>query len=514
MQEIDRKAIEGLGIPGLELMENAGRSVYDMILEYYGPAEGNRVAIVAGKGNNGGDGHVVARYLKEDGAHVEIYLIGKKSQVKGDAAENLMRAERIGIAIHEIEDSEDLIIPEDTWVIVDAIFGTGFNGKLRQPYDHIIKKINQSGIPVVAVDTPSGLDGTTGRVTDPCINADITVTFGLAKIGQALYPGKANCGNLEVVDIGFPPGLDDDIHTYLITAEEAVKLLPHRIHNAHKGNFGKLFVLAGSTGLTGAACLASMAAYRSGAGLVTLGCPASLNQIFETKLTEVMTKPLPDVAKKGCLATRGMGEIREMIDWADAIAIGPGIGTHHETAELVTRLVEEIDKPMVIDADGLNILSKNLESLKAHKRPLVISPHPGEFARLSGHSIDEVQQYPIDLASQFAWDYDLSVILKGAPTVVTRRSGNIYINYSGNDGMATGGSGDVLTGLIGGFLAQGVCYSDAAVLATYVHGLAGDIAAEIYGTRGMIAGDILQFVPQALSELENCCDDDIGDYED
>jgi hydroxyethylthiazole kinase-like uncharacterized protein yjeF len=225
----------------------------------------------------------------------------------------------------------------------------------------------------------------------------------------------------------------------------------------------------------------------------------------------VMTRPLPDVAKKGYLALRGLGEIRQQIEWADAIAIGPGLGTHHETAELIQRLCKEIDKPMVVDADGLNNLAKDLSCLHAHKHPLVITPHPGEFARLTNHSIEEVTDNRIKFASEFAREYSVCVVLKGAPTVVARRSGNVYINYSGNEGMATGGSGDVLTGLIGGFLAQGVCYSDAAVLATYVHGAAGDIAAEMYGSRGMIAGDILEFVPQALMELEDYRDEEIAD---
>jgi NAD(P)H-hydrate epimerase len=507
MRHIDRKAIDGLGISGLDLMEAAGRSVFDMILEYYGPAEGNRVAVIAGKGNNGGDGHVVARYLKEDGAYVEIFLLGLKSQVHGDAEINLKKAEELGITIHEITNPENFHIPDDSWIIVDAIFGTGFTGELRAPYNHYISLVNQSGIPVIAVDAPSGLSGATGRVTEPCVRADLTVTFGLPKIGQALYPGKAYCGFLEIADIGFPPGLDDDIHTYLITDHEAARILPRRAPDAHKGDFGKLFVLAGSTGLTGAAAMASMAAYRCGTGLVVLGCPKSLNPIFETKLTEVMTKPLPDVASKGHLAKRGMGEIRQQVEWADAVAMGPGIGTHHETAELVQRLCRDIEKPMVIDADGLNIMAKDLDCLKAHRRPLVISPHPGEFARLSGHTIDEIGEFPIELASQFAWDYDLCVVLKGAPSIVVRRSGNIYINYSGNEGMASGGSGDVLTGLIGGFLAQGVGYTDAAVLATFVHGLAGDIAAEVHGSRGMVASDILEFVPQALLEIEDCCEE-------
>lgn len=507
MQEIDRKAIDGLGIPGLELMENAGRAVYEMILEYYGPAEKNRVTVVAGKGNNGGDGCVAARYLRQDGAHVEIFLIGRKDQVQGEAAVNLKKAQELDIAIHEISDPENFHVPDDSWIIIDAIFGTGFAGGMRLPYSQIINEINQSDIPIIAVDTPSGLDGATGKVAEPCVKADLTVTFGLPKIGQVMYPGKSHCGFLEIADIGYPDSLDDDVHTHLVTDKAAAALLPYRKPDSNKGDFGKLFVLAGSTGLTGAAYMTSLAAYRCGTGLVVLGCPKSLYPIMAAKLTEVMTKPFPDVAKKGCLALRGLGEIKKQIEWADAIAMGPGIGTHHETTELVQRLCRYIEKPMVVDADGLNILAKNLDCLKDHKRQMVISPHPGEFSRLTGKSIEDIIENRIELASAFAREYSLCVILKGAPSIVARQSGSIYINYSGNEGMATGGSGDVLTGLIGGFLAQGVCYGDAAVLATYVHGLAGDIAAEAYGSRGMIAGDILEFVPEALIELEEVAGD-------
>jgi len=507
MQALDHKAIETLGIPGIELMENAGRQTYEMILEYYGPAEQNRVTVVAGKGNNGGDGFVVARYLQQDGAHVEIFLIGKTGDTKGDAAVNLKKAQELDIPVHEISDPDNFHVPEDSWIIVDAIFGTGFSGPMRAPYKQIISTINQSDIPVVAVDSPSGLDGATGKVAEPCIRADLTVTMGLPKIGQVMYPGKSYCGFLEVVDIGYPDGLDDDIHTYLVTDLEAARLLPHRKPDSHKGTYGTLFVLAGSTGLTGAAYMTSMAAYRCGTGLVVLGCPKSLYPIFASKFTEVIARPLPDVASKGHLALRGLGEIKKYIENAEAVALGPGIGTHHETTDLVQRLCRHIDKPMVVDADGLNILAKNLKCLKDHKRPLVISPHPGEFSRLTGKSIEEISENRIQMASEFAMEYSLCVILKGAPSVIARRSGNVYINYSGNEGMATGGSGDVLTGLIGGFLAQGVCHSDAAVLATYLHGLAGDIASEAYGTRGMVAGDILEFVPEALIELEELAAD-------
>jgi len=503
MQKIDRKAIDGLGIPGLELMENAGRSTYEMIIDYYGSVEENRIAVVCGKGNNGGDGHVVARYLKEDGAHVEIFLLCSKDAPQGDAAVNLKKAEELGIPIHEILNPENFYIPDDTLVIVDAIFGTGFIGNIKSPYDIIIDKINETNIPVIAVDAPSGLDSETGKVSSSTIKADLTVTFGLPKIGQVLYPGKKYCGSLEVVDIGLPAGLDENIDTYLVTDSYAAKLLPERKPDAHKGDYGKLFVLAGSTGMTGAASMASLAALRCGTGLVILGCPSSLNPIFEAKLTEVMTKPLPDVKKRGCLALRGMGEIRQQIEWADAVAVGPGIGTHHETVELVQRLAVQVKKPMVIDADGLNCLAKNRDILKQHQGPLVISPHHGEFSRLSGIETTSIADDRLRLASSFAAEFNLTLILKGAPSIIADPSGRIFINNSGNEGMATAGSGDVLTGAIGGFLAQGMTAIDSAVLATYLHGLAGDSAAETFGSRSMIAGDILENMSEAILELED-----------
>ena len=414
MQEIDRQAIKGMGIPGLELMENAGRAVYREIIDRFGIMKGRSIAVVCGKGNNGGDGFVVARYLKEEDVDVEIFLLCKKDVPQGDAAVNLQRAIQLDIPIHEVLEPADFQVPANTWLVVDAIFGTGFSGDIKPPYDAIIARINDMPVPVVAVDAPSGLDGETGKVSTPTIRAELTVTFGLPKIGQVLYPGKSYCGSLEVVDIGFPPGLDKHINTYLVTDDDAEMLLPPRKPDAHKGDYGKLFVLAGSTGLTGAATMTSMAALKCGAGLVALGCPASLNPIFEIKLTEVMTKPLPDVKKKGCLALRGMGEIRQQIDWADAVAIGPGMGTHHETTELVQRLTRQVEKPMVIDADGLNILAKDTAILKQHKGPLVISPHPGEFSRLTGLSIAEIADNRLKHAAEFARRFNLTVILKGA----------------------------------------------------------------------------------------------------
>ncbi len=472
MQNIDRRAIDGMKIPGLELMEAAGSFVVDAIIEQYGDITGQVITIVCGKGNNGGDGFVAGRYLHEKGAKVEIFLTGRADAVEGDARTNLKSAKKIGLHIKEIDSPGDFAIDENSTIIVDALFGTGFSGDIKAPYDEIIAKINDHPASVVAVDAPSGLDGATGAVAEPCVRADLTVTFGLPKFGQAVYPGKEYCGLLLVADIGFPDEAIDqeDIDRHLLMEDEAAAMLPRRAPDSHKGDFGKLFVLAGSEGYTGAAAMAAEAGLRSGTGLVILGCPSGLNDIFEQKLMEVMTKPLPQVRKRRCFALRSLGEIREMVSWADAVAVGPGIGIYHETRDLIFRLIAKLDKPAVLDADALNILAKNMDYLKGHSAPLVISPHPGEMSRLTGKTIEQIQKNRIDIALEFAEEFNLVCILKGAPSVIAAPSGQVWINPTGNEGMATAGSGDVLTGLIGGFLAQGLMDIDAAVLGCYVHG--------------------------------------------
>jgi NAD(P)H-hydrate epimerase len=519
MQSIDRRAIEGMKIPGLSLMENAGIRTADIICDRYavegspaGGVAGKTVAVICGKGNNGGDGFVVARLLHQRGAKIIIFLIGAKGGVQGDALVNLERAQAAGLAVHEIADSAAFSIPSDCEVIVDAIFGTGFSGPVKPPYAEIIRAINahrgravSTHAPVVAVDAPSGLDGATGQVSDTCVKADISVTFGLPKYGQVVYPGKSYVGELLVADIGFPEKAisEEEINLHYLTPIEAAAMLPHRAPESNKGDFGKLVVLAGSVGYTGAACLTAESGLRSGTGLVILGCPAGLNDIFETKLTEVITRPLPEVRKRRCFALRGLGEVREMVKWADAVAVGPGIGAYHETRELIFRLLAELDKPAVFDADALNILARDIDRLKGHSAPLVISPHPGEMARLTGRSIEQIQRNRIGVALEFSQEFNLVVILKGAPSVIAAPNGEAWINPTGNEGMATAGSGDVLTGIVGGFLAQGMLDIDAAVLGCCVHGKAGDLARDEIGSRGMIAGDILAMLPEALQGMEN-----------
>jgi ADP-dependent NAD(P)H-hydrate dehydratase / NAD(P)H-hydrate epimerase len=503
MQSIDRRAIEGMKIPGLTLMENAGTRVVETILEHF-DLSGKRVTVVCGKGNNGGDGFVVARLLHEHGIKIDLFLIGEREAVTGDALTNLERAEKAGLTIQSINNPSAFAIAPDTALIVDAIFGTGFSGPIKTPYDEIVRKINEFYAPVVAVDAPSGLDGASGAVSDPTIKADLTITFGLPKLGQAVYPGKAYCGQLVVADIGFPEKAihEERINLNILMADEATRMLPFRAPAGNKGDFGKLFVLAGSVGFTGAAALTAEAGLRTGTGLVVLGCAESLNDIFEMKSTEVITHPLPEVRNRRCLALRGLGEVREQVKWADALAVGPGIGTYHETRDLIFRLITKLDKPAVIDADALNNLAKDVSQLKGHPAPLVISPHPGEMARLTGKTIAEIQKDRINIALSFAQEYNLVCILKGAPSVIAAPSGQTWINPTGNEGMATAGSGDVLTGIIGGFLAQGMIDIDAAVLGCYVHGLAGDLARDEFGSRGMIAGDILRMLPEALMEIE------------
>jgi len=503
MQNIDSYAIDNLGVPGIELMEAAGARVVESIEEYIKDIGSQSVCIVCGKGNNGGDGFVVGRLLKEKGAIVKVFLIGDKKSVKGDAKLSLEKVEEKWLDVEEISNPDDFDIPENCTLFIDAIFGTGFSGDIREPYDFIINQINDYGVPVIAVDCPSGLDGATGNVADPTVRADVTITFGLPKFGQAVYPGKAYCGHLIVGDIGFPDKAIDheECDLSMLVDEDASALLPHRAPDSHKGDFGKLFVLAGSEGFTGAAALTAESSLRSGAGLTVLGCPSGLNDIFESLLTEVITKPLPDVRKRRCLALRGLGEIREMIKWSDAVAVGPGIGTYHETRDLIFRLISKLDKPAVFDADALNILAKNNDYLKNHSAPLVISPHHAEMSRLTGKSVAEIEEDRIDITREFASHYNLVCILKGAPSVIADPSGHVWLNPTGNEGMATAGSGDVLTGLIGALLAQGLMDIDAAVLGCYIHGMAGELACEKLGSFGMIAGDIMRFLPEAFKTL-------------
>lgn len=505
MQRIDREAIDKIGIPSLELMENAGRGIAEFILEeiddYAIPC---RTAVFCGKGNNGGDGFVIARYLHQAKHPVTIYFIGPPDKLSADAQANYKRAKEAGIELIEISIVDQVREEIDAPVIIDAIFGTGFSGAPRGLAAEMIERINDQDGRIVAVDLPSGLNADNGTFEGTVVAADFTCTLAQPKFGLYVSPGRELAGRVQVIPIGIPDSAIAKfaVTTELITPALVSSLLPYRPPDGHKGTFGNFLAIAGSTGLTGAAAMTAQSAIRSGCGMARIACPKSVLPIIASKTTEVMTIPMPDVAKKGALALRGLGDIMKRVQDHDAIAIGPGLGLHHETKELVRRLIARIDKPLVIDADGISALQGHIEILKGKTKPVILTPHPGEFARLTGNKPTDDIHDRIGKAKAFATEFGVTLVLKGSPSIVADAEGNIWVNSSGNAGMATGGSGDVLTGIIGSLLAQGMNAVDAAICGTYIHGLAGDLAADEFTQRAMIAGDIIAFLPEAFEWLE------------
>jgi len=505
MRAIDSETIKKQNIPGPELMENAGRGIAENIRENIpGDTTDFKIAVFCGKGNNGGDGFVIGRYLFEYGYDVTIYLPAPCNNLSEDAFLNFNRAKELGMKLIAIEACEQLPDVLEADYIVDAIFGTGFSGSPRGLLSKFIHYINSTKLPVIAVDCPSGLDVNNGRCEGETVQAVSSYSLAAAKIGMYYSPGREKCGVVDIVPIGIPENVwtQFDIKENLITPEMVGKLLPQRKPDGHKGDFGKLFILAGSTGLTGAATLSAEASARSGLGLVTVGCPQTINPILENKLTEPMTYPLPDVGKKGFLARRGLGEIRKKMAENDAVIIGPGVGTHHETKELIQRLVSKIDKPVIIDADGLNAFSKNRDILSSEHSKFVLTPHPGEFRRLIDEEIPDDLSDKYNLVRKYAKKYNSVIVLKGSPTIIVDTDEQLYLNPTGNNGMATGGTGDVLSGIIGSFLAQGLNPLDSAIAGVFLHGLCGDLAVDDYGERSMIAGDLIEYLPDAFALLE------------
>jgi hydroxyethylthiazole kinase-like uncharacterized protein yjeF len=508
MQELDRRAIEECGIPGIVLMENAGRGAAELLARHFPEAYTRSIAILAGGGNNGGDGFVIARHLKNWGIPVKVYLFSSIDAVKGDANTNLRIWLAMGGELVEVIYKGDFAGIKKEFskasLMVDAIFGTGLHSEVKGFLKDTISFVNSLPQPVMAVDIPSGLDATAGKVWGEAIRADLTATFGLAKIGQVIEPGAAHVGQLEVVDIGIPRHLIEEaaIKTFLLGPDElAMDLLDPRPAQSHKGDYGHLFVLAGSPGKTGAAAMVCSGALRTGAGLVTLGIPASLNPILEAKLTEAMTAPLPD-AGSGYLVANSVERIHQLLDGKTALALGPGISTDAQVQEVIVKLIPETTLPLVIDADGLTALGSRSEILKQGKGSVVLTPHPGEMARLVGITTEEVQADRIGVAKSCAASFNSIVVLKGNRTIIATPKQEVYINATGNPGMASGGTGDVLTGMIGGLLAQGLLPLEAAKWGVFLHGLAGDLAAKEIGEIPLIAIDIIDYLPDALAEVK------------
>ena len=506
MRKLDRKAIEEFGIPGLVLMENAARGTVNAMYRHFPDFQTKRVGILAGRGNNGGDAFAVARYLINRSIACQVYLLAAKEEVKGDAADNLEILLRMGGEVVEIlnkeawEATKEKIAAND--FLVDGILGTGLKGPVKGFFHDLIEQINSLNRPVVSIDIPSGLDSDSGQILGTCIRAKITATFGLAKRGLLVQPGAQYCGKLVLVDISLPRSAVamEKIQDYLIEGTDFLPYLPPRDPNAHKGAFGHLLVLSGSPGKTGAAAMVCEAAVRVGTGLVTLGIPESLNAIMEIKLTEAMTEPLPETRDK-TISLEAEGRIAELCSRKNALAIGPGLSLNPETAQLIRRIVCGAQLPVVVDADGLSAFTGQMDLVGKKGASLIFTPHPGEMARLLGITVQEVQQNRIEVARKFARETGMILVLKGARSLVASPEGDVFINPTGNPGMASGGMGDVLTGMVGGFLAQGFPPLEAAKLGVYLHGLVGDFVAHKKGERGMSATDLIEETPRILRAL-------------
>ncbi len=507
MQAMDHHTIDEFGIPGRVLMENAGRGATRFLLQQFPDVQDKKVGVIAGRGNNGGDGFVIARYLKQRNIFVGVYLLGNADTVRGDARANLKLLKPLGVPVIEIPDEKafrQCMSEMDNFELwVDAILGTGLKSEVKAFYRTIINYINDRQKSVFAVDLPSGINADTGQICGVCIRADATATFAYPKIGHMVYPGAACCGSLETIDIGVPPHIAAAVapQQFLITAEGIQRILPPRPPETHKGTTGHLLVVAGSTGKTGAAAMTCTSALRTGVGLVTLGVAESLNSVLEGQLLEAMTAPLPEFAA-GVLGDSALDPIHnELLPGKRCLAIGPGLGQAAKTRELVRGIIRKCQIPVVVDADGLNHLAGDLDGLEDAAAPIILTPHPGEMARLMKVSVKTVQQDRITCARKFAVRHNVYLVLKGARTVCADPDGRVYLNPTGNVGMASGGMGDVLTGMIAGLIAQGLAPARACQAGVYLHGAAADSLAESRGPYGYLAGDVMNSIPGEIKKI-------------
>ncbi len=507
MKRIDKKAIEDLGIIGPLLMENAGAEISREMIKRIPLLEEKSVTIVCGKGNNGGDGFVVARHLFNKGCSPKIILLAKKRELKGDAELNCRIADKMGISITEVVSQEEwekvrkAVMCSD--VIVDAIFGTGLERPAEGRYVEAINDINKSDAFIVAVDIPSGISSDKFQIIGPSIKADLTVTMAAPKISHVFPPAENYMGEVVIADISAPPFLfeDESLNMEMIEKERIVSYFKKRDNNTHKGTYGHIFILAGSLGKTGAAVMAGKAALEMGAGLVTVGTPKSCLPIVARSMMELMTEPLEETPES-TLSEKALDKIKKLLKGKDAVLIGPGISTNKQTRNLIRSLLPLIKVPALLDADALNCVASDPEVLKSLSFPVVITPHPGEFARLVKTSAKEVVEKKLELAPEFAKKYGVYVVLKGYRTIIATPDKKIFINPTGNPGMATGGSGDVLSGMMASLIMQGGDFLNAVLASVYVHGLSGDMAVKKIGEKSIIAGDLIDFLPGAVMSME------------
>jgi NAD(P)H-hydrate epimerase len=506
MRALDARAIRELGIPGPRLMDSAGTGAAALIARWLAPIRGKTVVIVCGKGNNGGDGFVVACRLRARGAVVRVFLVAAREEIGGDAADALRRWRGRVEEIHSDGDLGALTrVIGRADAVVDALLGTGLTGGARGLVGAVIELINREGartrVPVFALDLPSGLSSDRGALLGPTIQAARTVTFAGLKRSLLLHPAAARAGVVEIASIGVPAEeTRRGLTTWRLEAADVRPAFPPREVDAHKGRFGHLLIVAGSRGKTGAAVLAARAALRAGVGLCTIAAPESQQPIVAAQAPEYMTEALPETAAHS-LSREARERVLELARRMDAVALGPGLSLDPETQELARALIREVERPMVVDADALSALAGHLDLLRRAAGPRALTPHPGEMARMLGVGVDVVQADRLEITRSFGRDHAVALALKGAGTVIGGPDGHVVINPTGNPGMAKGGSGDVLTGIVGALLARGVEVVAALRAGCYVHGLAGDLAAGVKGETAMIAGDIIERLPETLRAL-------------
>lgn len=503
MNAVDKEATSKFGIPSLLLMEHAAQSVFDYLESEY---KDEALMIVCGPGNNGGDGLALARLVKAfTKREMKVFMLAHEEKLTADGKVYFEICKKLGIDMTLVDDQNmDKIIKELHHVplIVDALFGTGLGRPIEGRYKEIILAINESNAKVVSIDIPSGIDGVTGKVQKVAIHADATITFMAPKVGLFLYPALLYTGVVKVANIGMPFELIEKAPSQIFSIEqdEMHLLLPKRPIRSNKGTYGKVLTIGGSLGMAGAISLTSLAAYRTGCGTVTAAVPQCIIEIMQQKLTEVMALSMPD--KDGFFDEKAAGKISESLAKYDVIAIGPGMGRKPSSVDLLREILK-VDKPCVIDADALFVLPELITLLKERKAPTLLTPHPGEMARLIGKTIDEILDDPLRYAREFATTWKVTLILKIEKTVIADEKGNIYINRYGNSGLAKGGSGDTLTGIIAGLLAQHLTPIDAARLGVYLQTRAADHAKEELSQYSYLASDTISYLGHVFNELQN-----------
>ena len=506
MREADRRTIDEIGIPAIVLMENAGRQAVAAMEAAFEDLATSHVGVLCGRGNNGGDGFVVARTLVQRGVETSVFLLGGVADVRGDARTNLEVLGRIGLTVVEITNAQEweLHFSEISRcdLLVDAILGTGFHGPLSGLLETVVADVNGLGVPVVAIDLPTGVSADTPDVEGEAIEASMTVTLAAPKIPLVLPPADSHSGDLVIADIGIPLPLLDDVegpYIELLTRERMRELVPARAADSHKGDFGRVLIVAGSLGRSGAAHLAAIGALRSGAGLVTIATPKSCLPIVAAMAPEYMTEGLEETTS----GTVDYAALERVLEFkADVIAVGPGLGQSPGTAAFVQGLVERAGVPLVLDADALNAFTGDPERLTGRDGvDVVITPHPGEMARLLNLSVEAVQHDRLRHATEFAARHRVHVVLKGHRTIIAGPDNRAFINLTGNAGMATGGTGDLLTGMIAAWFGQLLDAEAACKLAVYLHGAAGDLAEADEGDVALVAGDIATRLGDAVMEL-------------